>query len=151
MNTQALNRVSEQQSVGDILGVYGWSWIHSRPGRRRGRGFTTPDLVAKSRANRDASSHVAGGRNPDTGTIAERIADIVQKRADEMSVFPHMWNAKPVERRVIIWKSPQGEKLRALYTASMKPGGSKIAKTGVHAEAFRILKAWSVDPADGLR
>jgi hypothetical protein len=68
-----------------------------------------------------------------------------------MSVLPHMWNTKPVERRVIVWKSPQGEKLRALYTASIKPGSSKIAKSGVHSEAFRILKAWSVDPADGLR
>jgi hypothetical protein len=134
-----------------MVGGYGWSWIHSRPGRRRGRGFTTPDVVAKSRANRDASCHGDGGRKPDAGTIAERIAEIVEKRADEMSVLPDMWNSKPVERRVIIWKSPQGEKLRALYTDSMKPGGSKIAKTGVHAEAFRILKAWSVDPADDLQ
>jgi hypothetical protein len=45
MNTQVLNQVSEaslQQTVGDMLGVYGWYWIHSRPGRRRGEGFATP-------------------------------------------------------------------------------------------------------------
>ncbi len=67
-----------------------------------------------------------------------------------MSALPDMWNSKPVERRVIIWKSPQGKKLRAMYTASMKRG-VKIQKSGEHAEAFKILKRWAGDPADGLR
>jgi hypothetical protein len=66
-------------------------------------------------------------------------------------VLPNMWKTKPVQRRVIIWKSPQGEKLRALYTASVKPGRSRIEKTGLHAEAFQIMKRWGDDPADGLR
>jgi hypothetical protein len=43
----------------------------------------------------------------------------------------------------------EDHKLRNLYNGSMKPG--KIQKTGVHSEAFRIMKRWGDDPADGLR
>jgi hypothetical protein len=70
-------------------------------------------------------------------------------RAREMTVLPDVWNSTPVERRLIIWKSPDGVKLRDLYSASMKR--RKIQKTGEHAEAFRIMKSWTDDPADGLR
>jgi hypothetical protein len=43
----------------------------------------------------------------------------------------------------------KAQKFRNLYNDAMKPG--KIQKTGVHSEAFRIMKRWGDDPADGLR
>jgi len=106
-----------------------------------------PELVAKSR--QETSTTVEAPDEP--LTLGEEIAEVVHKRALELSATPGMWNERIQALRVRVWKSPDGERLRALMRASVSRKPATIKKAGEHAEAFRILASWQDDPRVGLR
>ncbi len=110
-----------------------------------------PDLVAASRANDEGDIHVAGGRKPEAGTVAEQISKVIHDRADAIASMPQMFGKSIADLRVEVWKSPDGRKLRSLYTDSTRHKPAVIEKSGLHVEAFRILKSWIADPATGIR
>ncbi len=105
-----------------------------------------PDLIAKSRKE---NTTVLASDAP--LTLGGEIAEVVHKRALELSATPGMWNERIPALRVRVWKSPDGERLRALMRASVSRKPATIKKAGEHAEAFRILASWQDDPRVGLR
>ena len=105
-----------------------------------------PDLVKKSR--QETSTTVKASDKP---TLGEEIGEVVHARALELSATPGLWNERIPDLRVRVWKSPDGERLRALMRAAVSRKPATIKKSGEHAEAFRILANWQKDPRIGLR
>jgi len=105
-----------------------------------------PDLVKKSRTQ---TRYVVG--NVLDQTLAEEITTAVHKVGLEMTALPGEWNTPIPELNVRAWHLPGGQKLRQLMLAARQSKPDVIRKSGEHAEAFRILKAWTENPREVVR
>ena len=108
-----------------------------------------PDLVAASRANTEGRTAPRVG--PEPGTLPERIAKAVEARAVEMSALSAYFEKSAAARRVAVWKTPDGQRLRDLYTAATKDHKLSKSAASPHARAFETLARWEADPRADLR